>query len=402
MRVLVATVQRAIIGGVETYLRAVLPQLRDSGLEVGLVTAFPPIPGKPDILDGCPELPAWVAESPADVVIAAKTFQPDVVYSHSLPDPRGDAALVERFPTVLYAHAYYGSCVSGTKCFASPEWKTCSRRLGPACLALYGFRRCGGLNPVTALRLYSENRQRQKLLPRYRSILVASRHMASEVIRNGARENRVAVAPLFPPEVQPDSEEPRPRPWTNRVLFVGRMTAHKGCLELITVIQRASSVLERQLTLVMVGDGPDRPAFEAEARKQGIRVELLGWCEHDQVLDEMRAADVLAVPSVWPEPFGLVGIEAGCVGLPAVAFSTGGIADWLIPGVSGESAPGVQPQANEMADALVRALRENAHHQQLRVGAWEMAKQFTAENHLEGLTGVLNKACQPLRIPATR
>ena len=44
------------------------------------------------------------------------------------------------------------------------------------------------------------------------------------------------------------------------------------------------------------------------------------------------------MPSVWPEPFGLVGIEAGCVGLPAAGFGVGGIPDWLRPGETGELA----------------------------------------------------------------
>ena len=103
----------------------------------------------------------------------------------------------------------------------------------------------------------------------------------------------------------------------------------------------------------------------------------------------MRAADVLAVPSVWPEPFGLVGVEAGCVGLPAVGYATGGIPDWLIPGVSGESAPGDRPDPAELAAALVRALADDDHRHRLAVGAWEVARRFTPEAHVRKLAAVL-------------
>jgi len=100
----------------------------------------------------------------------------------------------------------------------------------------------------------------------------------------------------------------------------------------------------------------------------------------------------LIVPSVWPEPFGLVGIEAGCVGLPAVGYGVGGIPDWLKPGISGELAPGKIPNPHELADAVVRAIGEESHWQKLRVGAWETAKSFTLQKHLQQLEAVLMSA----------
>jgi glycosyltransferase involved in cell wall biosynthesis len=103
----------------------------------------------------------------------------------------------------------------------------------------------------------------------------------------------------------------------------------------------------------------------------------------------MRLADLLAVPSVWPEPFGLVGIEAGCVGLPAVAYEVGGIAEWLVPGRSGEVAPGDPPTVAGLADAIVRALQDPARHASLRRGAWEVASQFTMAAHMSRLEPIL-------------
>ena len=150
----------------------------------------------------------------------------------------------------------------------------------------------------------------------------------------------------------------------------------------------------RRLTLVVAGDGPDRAEFEAEAKRRGVAAEFLGWTGSDRREAEMRAADVLAVPSVWPEPFGLVGVEAGCVGLPAVAFAVGGVPDWLTAGVSGELAPGGRPDPRELAAALVRALADDAHHHRLRVGAWEAARRFTPEAHLDRLLPVLEAAAR--------
>lgn len=401
MRILVATTHRSIVGGAETYLRAVLPLLRGRGHEVALLTAHPAPPGHAAIDDLCPGGPAWVAADADAVIAAANGWRPDVVYAHGLPDPDAEAALAGRFPAVYFAHAYSGLCVSGTKAHAFPGRSPCWRPLGPGCLGLYFPRRCGGLSPLTALKLYRANRRRQGTFELYRELVVASEHMVGELLRNGVPPERVTVAPLFPPAVRPDPDPPPPKPRSDRVLFVGRITALKGWRELLDAIPLASAELGRQLTLVVAGDGPDRAAFEGEAKRLGVSADFLGWLGGARVAAEMRTADVLAVPSVWPEPFGLVGVEAGCVGLPAVAFAVGGIPDWVVPGASGELAPGTRPDAREFAAALVRALADDAHRQKLRAGAWETARRFTPEAHLGRLIPVLDAAAAARSTPCS-
>jgi glycosyltransferase involved in cell wall biosynthesis len=175
-------------------------------------------------------------------------------------------------------------------------------------------------------------------------------------------------------------------------LFVGRITALKGWGHLVDAIQRAAADLGRPLTLVVAGDGPDRGKFEAAARRAGLGAEFLGWVGPERREAEARAADLLVVPSVWPEPFGLVGVEAGCVGTPAVAYAVGGIPDWLEAGVSGEAAPGDRPDPEQLAAAIARALRDPTHWQRLRVGAWEGAKRFGTGAHLDRLLPILAAA----------
>jgi glycosyltransferase involved in cell wall biosynthesis len=394
VRILVVNTYRSVVGGVETYLRAVLRRLRAAGHELGLLTEHPAPPGPGDVLDGVEGVAAWTTAGtdPAAVLGQLSAWRPGVVYYHGATAPAVDAALADRFTVVSFAHNYDGTCVSGTKCHAFPGWQPCSRPLGPGCLGLYFPRRCGGLNPVTMVSRYRENRRRQALLRGHHRVLVASRHMAAEVVRNGVPPERVVVVPLFPPEVRPDPEPPAPRPRAGRLLFVGRVTALKGWRELLDAVPRAAAELGHRLTLVVAGEGPDRPAFEAEARRRAVPAEFLGWVGAERCAAEMRAADVLAVPSVWPEPFGLVGIEAGCVGLPGAAFAVGGIPDWLTPGVSGELAPGERPDPREFAAALVRVLADDAGWQRLRVGAWEAARRFTPEAHLDRLIPILKAA----------
>jgi glycosyltransferase involved in cell wall biosynthesis len=384
VRLLIATEHLGVVGGVETHLRAVLPRLAALGHELALLYATPA--AGPTILDGVPGVPAW------PTLAAATEWRPDVVYSHGLPDPAAEAELAARFPTVLFAHNYHGTCVSGTKCHARRGYRPCTRRLGLGCLAAYLPLGCGGRSPLTAVRLYRRERRRRAAMGRYRAVLVAGRHMRAEFARHGVPADRLHVVPLFPPGVEPDPHPPAPRPRTDRVLLVGRLTAPKGAGVAAGAVARAAADLGRRLTLAVAGDGPDRPRLEADCRRLGVPAEFLGWVEADRRTNEMRSADVLLVPSVWPEPFGLVGIEAGCVGLPAAAFAAGGVPDWLDPGVSGELAPADPPAAAGLAAAVVRAVAADSHRHRLAAGAWEAAGRFTPAAHLARLGAVLGAA----------
>ncbi|HUR56026.1 MAG TPA: glycosyltransferase family 4 protein [Gemmataceae bacterium] len=394
MRALVVNYHARPVGGVETHLRAVLPRLAERVGTLALLTVEGGDPGPSGVpVAGVEWLPD-AGDTPDRVANTAARWRPDVVYTHGLGPPAFEAELVEQFPTVMFMHNYGGLCASGTKCHSFPGVRPCGRTLGPGCLALWYPRRCGGTNPVAAVRRYRTERARLRSMKACRAVVVASRHMAAEMVRNGVRADRVHHVPLFPTGATPDPVPPAPRPFSGRVLFVGRLTALKGLNHLLDALPRAAASLGRPLTLVVAGDGPDRAKLEAAARRAGVRAEFLGWVSSDRRDAEMRAADLLAVPSVWPEPFGLVGVEAGCVGLPAVGYAVGGIPDWLEPGVSGESAPGDRPDPRELAAAIVRALADPDHWQRLRVGAWETARRFSPEAHMERLLPILQNAAR--------
>ena len=103
-----------------------------------------------------------------------------------------------------------------------------------------------------------------------------------------------------------------------------------------------------------------------------------------------RAADLLVVPSLWPEPFGLVGLEAARHRLPVAAFAVGGIPDWLRPGVNGYLAPGDPPTPGGLADAIIACLEDPQTHARLCDGAARVAAEFDFEHHMEALMRVLN------------
>jgi glycosyltransferase involved in cell wall biosynthesis len=113
------------------------------------------------------------------------------------------------------------------------------------------------------------------------------------------------------------------------VLFAGRVMPSKGARSLI----RAVASLDRATRPVVriAGDGPDLDATVREARARDVRLETLGRLSPEAMRQAYDHATVVAVPSLWGEPFGLVGIEAFARGRPVVAYAAGAIPEWLAP-----------------------------------------------------------------------
>jgi glycosyltransferase involved in cell wall biosynthesis len=389
MRILIATPHRNLVGGVEKYLQSVIPALMRRGHSLALFHQYPFDQAKESIDAQVEHLPSW---SPADLgnetaIRLVAEWQPDVVYSQGLDDSKLENALLTRQPTVLYAHTYHGTCISGRKCHSTPQIRPCGRRFGAQCLVLYYPRRCGGLHPGTMWKMYREQSECNAGFPRYQLILAASRHMCLEYEKHGAP--RVWLLPLPMTSGIPETTAPLPRVPQGRILFVGRLVDVKGVCHLIRAIPEASRQLGHALTVTMAGDGSEHGKVRELAARLGVHIDFAGWLDAEQKLNLMRQADLLAVPSLWPEPFGLVGIEAGRLGVPAAGFAVGGIPDWLIAGETGELAPGDPPTPQGLAAAIARALADPDHYNQLRHGAWLKSNQFTLERHLDQLESIL-------------
>lgn len=387
MRVLITTFHRNVIGGTEKYLQALIPGLIQRGHQAALLHEEPFDPSRESITPSDHPVPAYclAEEGLISALRSVSEWKPDVVYNQGLQASDLEGALIDAYPTVLFAHGYYGTCATGHKCHAFPGYQPCTRRFGPACLVLHYPRRCGGLHPGRAWQIYRVQSQRNARLKDFESILVASHHMRTEYLRHGVSPDRICIAPL--PLADNEVELPpfHPRPPGGRILLMGRLTKAKGGRHLIQAVARASQKLGQALTLTVAGDGPERARLEDDARRFQVAAEFVGWIDAGRKTEVLGETDLLAVPSLWPEPFGLVGIEAGVFGVPAVGYAVGGIPDWLIPGQTGELAPGDPPTVGGLADAIVRALENPEHHADLQRGARQLARRFTLDAHLTKL-----------------
>jgi glycosyltransferase involved in cell wall biosynthesis len=386
VRIAIVGANQRSIGGAETYLRWVLAALVAGGHEVAWAFEWASTEPERAVDRQIEPLRRWDLQtlSRAAFLDELAGFRPEVVFLQGSSDETLDLELSQRFPALLFAHAFYGSCATGWRVHRIPERQVCTRRFGPACLPLNYLRGCGVRNPKGLLSSYASQRGRARVLRGLLGVVVASEYMRQVFTEHGVPPGNVHVIP-YPTEFAADPAPPEARESRSRVLFLGRLTSGKGLKSAVEAVAHAQRGLGRPLLLSVAGEGPERSPCQRLALELGVSAEFLGWVEAEQRLQLLRATDVLIVPSLWPEPFGMVGIEAGCVGVPAVAYGVGGIVDWLRPGENGELAQGTGFDARALALALERALGDAGHYRELQLGAWRVAGQFSAERHLTRL-----------------
>jgi glycosyltransferase involved in cell wall biosynthesis len=403
MRILIANWSCRTAGGTETYLGRIMTRLASRGHEVGFCFEVDEPDDRPLI-----PLPDGVLRVPLrpDMPRALETlrsWRPDIIYAHGFLEPDEEAAVLELAPGVFAAHSYYGTCISGEKTHKFPGARPCSRRFGAACLALYFPRRCGGLSPLTMAMAYGRQRRRLALLHRYGCVVTVSAHMSAEFLRHGVAGGRVFTLPHYGAADEDQLVQALPGRLSPgapfRMTFVGRMDRLKGGRVLLAALPRVHAESGRALQLTFAGDGPVRKSWERHARLlrrqvPGISVEFSGWLQKDALTTRLASTDVVVMPSLWPEPFGLVGPEANSHGVPVVAFATGGIPEWLHDGVNGCLAPGDPPTAGGLAEALLRCIRSLESTDALNQGALAAARSRRDDQHLDALLEILGRAAR--------
>jgi len=144
MKIAIINEWSATIGGVETYIKQVVMGLEKIGNTVALFT--------------CRDM---AFREQASIIERIQQFEPDIVYSQGLQNPVVELEVANRWPTIGFLHNYAGTCTSGNKWHRFPVTSVCSQAFGVSCLFQYFPRRCGGLNPLTALHAYRRERIRQ-------------------------------------------------------------------------------------------------------------------------------------------------------------------------------------------------------------------------------------------------
>jgi glycosyltransferase involved in cell wall biosynthesis len=181
------------------------------------------------------------------------------------------------------------------------------------------------------------------------------------------------------------------------VLLPGRVTRIKGHLFLLRAIAR----MERRDFLVVFVGGQDPNSgyarqIQALVRATGLgeMVRFAGAC--DDMPAAYQLADVVVAPSIGPEAFGRVAVEAQAMGKPVIVTNIGGLPETVMPASTGWLVPPDDP--DELAWALDRALSlEPAVRERAAQRAREfVARHYDAEQMCRRTLAVYEELIEPL------
>ena len=159
--------------------------------------------------------------------------------------------------------------------------------------------------------------------------------------------------------------------------YVGRMIAAKGILTLLDAAERFLAV-EASARMLWVGDGEDSAALRAGVARSphAGSHRFLGWEADLAAL--YPALDILAVPSLYPEPFGRVSVEAQATAVPVVSSVAGGLPETFVADRTGL---GVTPgDAEGLASGLLALIRDPQRRRRMGIAGRDWAcSRFSLE-----------------------
>jgi glycogen synthase len=112
------------------------------------------------------------------------------------------------------------------------------------------------------------------------------------------------------------------------LVFVGRLVSDKGVRVLLDALALLADKGQR-IGLTVIGEGPEAPALRDHALSLGIaqQVAFVGRRVGAELVQVLNAHQILVVPSVWEEPFGVVALEAMACGCVPLVTRSGGLPD---------------------------------------------------------------------------
>jgi glycosyltransferase involved in cell wall biosynthesis len=318
---------------------------------------------------------------PNAVASALESFAPDIIYLHTLPDVDVLEALLDSSVPVIrmvHDHSLY--------CLRSYKYNPLTRAVCHRSASLYCAFPC--MAPVARSRngafplkwsSFSAHRSELELSKRCEAFIVYSEYSKTELVNNGFDPEKVHIhVPMRCWDNAPISSFNE----RNLILFAGQIIRGKGVDLLLKALAKVSVPFE----CLILGDGNHRRYCQRLCARLNLadRVQFRGFVPPDELQRFYVDASVFVVPSVWPEPFGMVGPEAMRYGLPVVAFDAGGIKEWLIHGENGFLAPWMDTSA--FASRIEELLRNKELSRQMGLhGRERVNRVYSASRQVDTL-----------------
>ncbi|MDQ2949886.1 MAG: glycosyltransferase family 4 protein [Acidobacteriota bacterium] len=330
---------------------------------------------------------AWSRDSYASVRRICQEFRPAIVHVHNfwmrLTPSVHAAAHSTGAATVQSLHNYRLVCGNG---FLLRDGKICEDCLGAA--PWRGVvHRCyhnSVIASAAVARMIAHNRSRQTWTRDVDAFITPSESARTRLLRAGLPAERFFVKPNF-------TEDPGvadyPPSASRRFVFAGRLSEEKGVRVLIAAWAR---VKREGAQLIIAGDGPQRCELENYARDLGLRPSDLvfaGRLPPADLIDSIKTARAVVLPSICLETFGSIIVEAFSCGRPAIVSDLGSPSELVRDGWNGYKAP--PSDAVALARSLEVLLANDALADEMgRNSRYDFVTRFTPHVNFETLSTI--------------
>jgi len=183
--------------------------------------------------------------------------------------------------------------------------------------------------------------------------------------------------------VKPDPHEP----YDDYILYASGSNPDKGSHLLLKSWGTVSKEF-RDLKLYMIGCKGSW--VESLAKKMSLNnVVFWGKLPSDEYYRLMYKARAVVTPSIWPEPFGRIPVEANRLGVPAVVSSAGGLPETIVNGVTGYVFKA--GDANDLAEKVMKVLGRDFNREEVIMHSYEKINpQREVERLVEFFESVVN------------
>jgi glycosyltransferase involved in cell wall biosynthesis len=306
--------------------------------------------------------------------------------------------LKDQCPAIYTVHNHHPYCPSGSKYF--PQYgSSCDRKMSLlGCTWGHLVDGCGSRRPQKIISNLDRSYSALNALKRLGITVIAnSDYVRSQLIRNGLPASQVVT--LRCGIAAPQSNHlPLDQSVHNqqRIFFAGRIVPEKG----LDWLLRTMPLLDARIHLDIAGEGWARQQVRQLAEELNIsdRITWHGWCQKEKLEDLYRQSFAVIFPSVWPEPAGLVTLEAYARFRPVIATNVGGIPEHIQDGKTGIL---VEPNNTQQLAVAITDLSNNFDKARaIGVAGHELFhSEFTLATHAQRLTKIYNSAIAKFQKP---
>ncbi|MCH2208118.1 MAG: glycosyltransferase [Lentisphaerales bacterium] len=303
---------------------------------------------------------------------SCKDFRPDLIHAHNVynqlpPDLFKDAYV----PVIMTAHDYKAVCPSYNLFTNDANCYKCQKGSFIPCITNKCVQNNLLASSISAISS-TYHKWRKTYIDHIDSYIAPSRFMKEQLIAGAIPDEKVKVINNFT-----ETETKTFKAGEEGLLYAGRICREKG---LHTLLEAYRQLPGKRPKLTICGTGPLKPELEAMTERESLDVTWTGYVNPARIIQEMKKAKAVIVPSVWNENCSMTIMESLANGRPVIASNAGGNPELINHGFNGLvfKAGDVEDltQKLKMFELLdIKKLSDNA--------ALSGKSYFSSDNHLK-------------------